>query len=84
MGTAVASSGSPYTFVIDILDYQSTNKNKTVRMLLGFDQNGSGQVSFISGLYFPGTIAAITSASLVAGSGTFAQYSTAALYGIKG
>ena len=84
MGTAVATSTSPYTFVIDVLDYQSTNKHKTVRMLLGYDANGSGQMNLISGLFFPSTIAEITSLSITAASGTWAQYSSFALYGIKG
>ena len=83
MGTAVATSTSPYTFVIDILDYQSTNKHKTVRMLLGYDANGSGQINLISGLFFPSTIAAITSLSITAASSTWAQHSSFDLYGIK-
>ena len=84
LGTAVASATSPYAFVIDILDYQSTNKHKTVRVLLGYDANGSGQINLISGLFFPSTIAAITSLTIVAASGTWAQHSHFALYGIRG
>jgi len=84
MSTAVSNATSPYTFIYDVLDYTSTTKNKTVRLLNGFDTNGAGQISFISGLFFPTTIAAITSTSITAGSGTFAQNSIVALYGIKG
>jgi hypothetical protein len=83
MGTAVASSGSPYTFVIDVLDYQSTSKNKTVRMLIGYDQNGSGQISLISGLFFPSTIEAINSLSITAASSVWAVNSTFSLYGVR-
>jgi len=58
--------------IIDVLDYTNTNKNKTVRILTGFDANGSGAVSLVSGLWM--STAAITrfnaetSASIVAGS----------------
>jgi hypothetical protein len=71
--------------VIDILDYSSTNKNKTIRTLSGADINGSGgDLRFSSGLWFA-TPAAITSITLYAqgGSADFVQYSSFALYGIK-
>jgi hypothetical protein len=70
--------------VIDILDYANTNKNKTVRTLSGLDVNGAGgQILFRSGLWM--STSAISSITFVArGSGTFAQYSQIALYGIKG
>lgn len=69
--------------VYDILDYTSTTKNKTTRYLSGADFNGSGFVSFGSQLWF-GTPAAITSMTIVCASGSFVQYSSFALYGIKG
>jgi hypothetical protein len=68
--------------IIDILDYADTNKNKTVRSLTGTDLNGSGQVSFGSGLY-PQTTA-ITSITLEANGVNWLTNSTFALYGIKG
>lgn len=75
---------SPTAFVMDILDYRSTSKNKTMRTLIGNDANGSGQIYLVSGLYFA-TPAAITSISIGGLSGaTFTQYSSFALYGIKG
>lgn len=37
--------------IIDILDYASTNKYKTVRTVSGNDRNGSGDVVFHSGLW---------------------------------
>ena len=68
------------SFVIDILDYTSTNKNKTIRTLEGYDANGSGHVTFTSGLWLA-TPAAITSIVM---SGTTPQtYSNVSLYGIK-
>jgi hypothetical protein len=69
--------------IIDILDYTSTNKNKTVRQLAGIDANGSGDVTLVSGLWYA-TPAAITSITLTPFSSPFAQYSHFALYGIKG
>ncbi len=67
--------------VIDILDYRNANKYKTVRNLSGYDNNGSGQVRFASGLWM--STSAITSIKIVPNSGNFAQYSHFALYGIK-
>lgn len=45
--------------IVDVLDYTNTSKNKTVRLLHGFDANGSGQVIFGSGQLL--STAAITS-----------------------
>ena len=75
---------APSAMVVDILDYTSTDKNKTVRSLSGFDANGSGYVQLRSGLWYA-TPAAINSISItVAGGANFNQYSSFALYGIKG
>jgi hypothetical protein len=69
--------------VVDILDYTSTSKNKTVRSLSGHDQNGSGLIFLFSELWYA-TPAAITQIDLTTGNGTnFAQYSHFALYGIR-
>jgi hypothetical protein len=68
--------------VMDILDYANTNKNKTIRHLVGYDNNGSGNMTFQSGLF--ANTSAISSATIGASSGNFAQYSSFALYGIKG
>lgn len=68
--------------IFDILDYTSTNKNKTTRCLNGGDKNGSGYVSFESGLWYA-TPAAITSITITPATGTITQYSHFALYGIK-
>jgi hypothetical protein len=72
----------PVAFVTDILDYTNTNKNTTLRGLYGTDANGSGQMAFISGLWM--NTAAVTSITITATTGTFSQYSSFALYGIKG
>jgi hypothetical protein len=83
-GGATASVFS--SAIIDILDYKNTNKYKTFRCLSGFDLNGSGSgtVRFASGSWQ--NTDAISSISLFpyGGSGNFAEYSSFALYGIKG
>jgi hypothetical protein len=67
--------------VIDLLDYASTSKNKTLRTLWGFDNNGSGYVGLTSGLWM--NTAAVTAIALAPTAGTFSQHVTAALYGVK-
>jgi hypothetical protein len=70
--------------VCDILDYANTNKNTTTRALAGNDTNGTaGGVAFFSSGNWRNT-AAITSILIFPTSGNFRQYSSFALYGIKG
>jgi hypothetical protein len=68
--------------IIDILDYANTNKNKTVKGLYGWDNNGTGYVEFNSGNWR--NTNAITDIVLRSSAGNFSQYSSIALYGIKG
>lgn len=69
--------------VIDLLDYANTSKNKTLRALSGTDVNGAGgTIAFNSGVWL--NTSAITSIKLFPEVGTFMQYSSYALYGIKG
>lgn len=75
----VGASASPTASVIDILDYANTNKYKTTRSLTGYDANGTGNIYLISGLWQ--STAAISSIKLTC---SLSQYSTFALYGIKG
>ena len=69
--------------VIDILDYADTNKYKTVRSLVGFDNNGSGNLALLSSNWR--STSAITSLTLLVelAGGSFTQYSSFALYGVK-
>ena len=67
--------------VIDILDYANTNKYKTIRSLTGWDSNGSGVVALESGNWR--STSAVSTILLNFGA-NFAQYSSFALYGIKG
>ena len=68
--------------VLDILDYSNTNKYKTCRSISGHDQNGSGLVFFVSNNWR--STSAITSIKLYAIGTDLVQYSSFALYGIKG
>jgi len=69
--------------ILDILDYASTNKYKTVRGLGGFDRNGSGQIRLGSSMWMnSGT--AISSVIFSADGTQYATGTTIALYGIKG
>lgn len=79
------ATASIYTAtIIDILDYADTNKNTTVRVLSGVDVNGAGGlIRFASSVWLKTD--AITSISINPRSaGNFKQYSTFALYGVKG
>lgn len=68
--------------VFDLLDYTNTNKYKTTRSLTGFDSNGSGLLVLYSGLWL--NTAAVTSITVLPNTGNFNQYTSVALYGIKG
>lgn len=72
--------------VIDVLDYQNTNKYKTVRSLAGFNGNAAGtgdEINLQSGNWR--STSAITSIDFTLETGAnFLQYSQFALYGIKG
>jgi hypothetical protein len=74
--------------VIDFLDYANTSKYKTVRSLFGGDHNGTiagfgGTVGLYSTLWQ--STSAISTITFAPVNGTlFSQYSSFALYGIKG
>jgi hypothetical protein len=81
--TAIAGSSIFGVGIIDVLDYANTNKYKTVRVLSGQDQNNtSGRIFFSSGSWQ--STSAITTIKLTPNVGNFVQYSSFALYGIKG
>ena len=83
IGGANAGANTFGAICIDILDYANTNKFKTARSIGGADNNGSGEIYLVSGLWR--STSAITSLKLSPGVGTnFLQYSQFALYGIKG
>jgi hypothetical protein len=82
--TTSSNTASVFTVgIIDILDYTNTNKNTTVRTISGYDSNGSGVLGLTSG-YWNNT-AAITEIVLKEETGAnLVQYTSMALYGIKG
>lgn len=71
--------------IIDVLDYTSTSKNKTIRSFYGgnFNTASTGYLALHSGLYYA-TPAAITSITLTVPTGFWTTTSSFALYGIKG
>jgi hypothetical protein len=75
------SSTNMYAMVVDIVDYTNTNKNKTLRTLLGYDNNGNGFAQISSNLYV--TTSAITAIRLFIDDFSFVSGSQFALYGIK-
>jgi hypothetical protein len=72
----------PMAGIIDVIDYASTSKNKTVRGFYGIDTNNTvGQgVSVGSGAWY--STSAINSITITT-SGTFGSGTSIALYGIK-
>jgi hypothetical protein len=78
-----ATSGVMGVSVFDILDYADTNKYKTTRTLTGVDNSGSGVIRLWSGNWR--NTASTTSLKFYpSSSATIQQYSSFALYGIKG
>ena len=69
--------------IINIHDYASTTKNKTIRGIASVDRNGSGSVNLFSTGWL--STSAITSLTLITNSsGNFTTATTIGLYGIKG
>jgi hypothetical protein len=75
------------TAVVDFLDYSDTNKNKTIRSLFGWDDNGTTGTSTYVGLASALPVAlgttAITNLTILF-NGNISSASKFALYGIKG
>ena len=73
-------------FVTDILEYSNTNIYKTARSLSGYDISGStsgyNYLDFMSSNWR--STSAVNQIDLFCQAGNFAQYSSFALYGIKG
>lgn len=71
------------SFIWDIYDYRNANINKYTMLLTGTDTNGGGNVAAYSGIYqFNDVTTSITINA--AGGETIQEYSSFALYGIKG
>ena len=84
---AAVRSGSSNTntygvMILDIIDYTSTSKYKTLRMISGGDVNGTGGVISLDSALWQST-SAITSLTIKADYTAFASGTTFALYGVK-
>ena len=82
-GPGAPTSTYPYVGIVDIQDYASTSKNKTVRAFTGADNNGATiqhEVDLSSGLWI--STAAISSLTITADY-NWSAGSTFALYGVK-
>jgi hypothetical protein len=79
-GTFGWNATYPSVYVVDVLDYGSTTKAKTIRSLGGYDSNGAGRVNLLSSLFT--TTSAITSITFTSGN-SYSSNSHFALYGIK-
>jgi hypothetical protein len=66
---------------IDIYDYTSTSKTKTVRSLGGVDLNGSGNITVASSMW--NNTSAINAIQFLSGGTGWEQYTSFALYGVK-
>jgi len=77
-----ATSGVFAGLIIDILDFASASKNKTLRTLSGVDNNGNGEVRFSSGLWR--NTNPVNSITIDGRGENYVQYSQFALYGVKG
>jgi hypothetical protein len=79
---ANSSSGAFGAMVYDLLDYNSTSKNKTFRALSGAVNSGGNGVFLISGAYR--SLTTISSVEFFPNSGSFIAGSRFSLYGIRG
>lgn len=76
------------SMIIDVQDYTNTTRNKTLRSIMGYDnnQNTGGIDNHVLALAsgFRDSTSAISSIELKTASGSFTTDTTFALYGIKG
>lgn len=85
IGINTQSTDTASTFassITDILDYSATTKNKTIRSFWGKDTDGAGLIGLGSALWINSNTA-INQITVVPQSGTFAQNSQFALYGVR-
>jgi hypothetical protein len=78
-----SSPNFPGVAIIDVLDYASTSKNKTMRFLSGIERNTTpSDIGFGSGAWY--NTSAITSITFTVNADNFTSGTRFALYGIKG
>ena len=83
LGMSGGATGNFSANIVDILDYTSTTKNKTHRYLAGEDANGSGLIELGSGVWLNSSTA-ISSITILPDYANYVQYSSFALYGVRG
>jgi hypothetical protein len=81
-GSANSTASAFGVFIMDVLDYNNTDKNKTFKTFSGWDKNGTGYIALNSNLWTSTSV--ITSLTIIPRTNSFAQYSSFALYGIRG
>lgn len=82
-GSTVNNSQGMGGVIVDVLDYANANKYKTIKVISGYDDNGQGGLQFASGNWR--STSAISTITLLPLIGTsFNQYTSFALYGLKG
>ena len=86
VGEAVAAGDTPSNIfsgsIISILEFSSTNKNKTIRTIAGTHNPNESAVVFQSGMW--NNTAALTSIDLTSAFGNFVSGTRFSLYGIRG
>lgn len=83
IGGMQSAANTFVTGVLDIVDSNSTVKNKTIRALSGWDSNSAGTIYYYSGQWI--NTAAITQLTISAQDGSsFVSGCTFSLYGAKG
>ena len=83
IGYSVGLQGTPHMTVLDVLDYSNTSKYTTTRSLEANPMaDSSGWLGLWSGNWR--NTAAVTSMTIYIPSGYYTEYSSFALYGIKG
>jgi hypothetical protein len=83
-GYGAPTTASTNTFgsgIIDILDYGSTIKTKVTRSLVGYNSDTAGFLGLVGGMW--NNKSAINSITFIPNSGSFAEFSSFALYGVK-
>jgi hypothetical protein len=78
------NTSTPVVAILDIHDYASTTKNKTVRSFNGHDGNSSlsGDINLYSGMWM--NTSAISSITIFLDAGNYGSSTSIGLYGIKG
>ncbi len=80
--SAGGTTGAWAGYVVDVLDYASTSKNKTVRSIGGFVNSGATRVRLVSGAWY--NTAAVNAIQIRDANLNFSIGSRFSLYGIVG